>query len=252
MFSALRKRIHVTPATVIATLALVFAMSGGAYAASKYLITSTKQISPKVLKSLKGANGKNGTVGPAGPAGAAGAGTAGAAGPQGPAGPGGAKGETGATGTNGTNGTTGFTETLPSKKTLKGDWSLGEAAATGLILASVSFGIPLESAPVPIYVKELEGTPAHCTGSAASPGADPGYLCVFAQEEGSIIKEPFAGLHDPKICSNNKSINLLAVAGKGCALSGTDPASADASGFDVTAIAEEHGFAFGTWAVTAE
>ena len=37
-------------ANVAMTLALVFAMSGGAYAASKYVITSTKQISPKVLK----------------------------------------------------------------------------------------------------------------------------------------------------------------------------------------------------------
>ena len=53
MFSAIRRRIHFSPATVIATLALVFAMTGGAYAASKFLITSTKQISPKVLKSLR-------------------------------------------------------------------------------------------------------------------------------------------------------------------------------------------------------
>jgi hypothetical protein len=247
MFSRIRKRL--TYSNIAATLAVFFAMSGGAYAASHYLITSTKQIKPSVLKSL---TGKAGPAGPAGPAGAAGAGSAGAQGAVGPGGPQGAKGENGAPGAKGENGTTGFTETLPPKKTLKGDWSLGETAATALQLASVSFGIPLESAPVPIYVKELEATPEHCTGSAASPGADPGYLCVFAREEGSIIKEPFPGLHDPKICSNNKSINLLAPAGTGCALSGTEPASADASGFDVTAIAEEHGFAFGTWAVTAE
>jgi hypothetical protein len=96
MFSALRRRLHVSPATAIATLALVFAMTGGAYAAKKYLITSTKQISPSVLKSLKG---KTGPAGPAGPAGAAGAGVAGAPGPQGPAGPGGPAGAAGANGT---------------------------------------------------------------------------------------------------------------------------------------------------------
>ncbi len=41
-------------ANVVVTLALVFAMSGGAYAAGWYVITSTKQISPNVLEVLKG------------------------------------------------------------------------------------------------------------------------------------------------------------------------------------------------------
>jgi Collagen triple helix repeat (20 copies) len=61
-----------TYANVVATLALVFAMSGGAIAANHYLITSTKQISPKVIKKLKGKAGpagKQGAAGPAGPAG---------------------------------------------------------------------------------------------------------------------------------------------------------------------------------------
>jgi len=35
---------HFNATTVIATLALVFAMTGGAFAAARYLITSTKQI----------------------------------------------------------------------------------------------------------------------------------------------------------------------------------------------------------------
>lgn len=64
MFSIMRRRISL--ASLIATLALVFAMSGGAWAAGKYLIRSINQISPKVLKKLKGA------VGPAGPQGAQG------------------------------------------------------------------------------------------------------------------------------------------------------------------------------------
>lgn len=48
MFSRIRNRMIY--ANVAMTVALVFAMSGGAYAASRYMITSTKQISPKVLK----------------------------------------------------------------------------------------------------------------------------------------------------------------------------------------------------------
>ena len=52
MFSGIRKRL--TYANVTATLALVFAMTGGAYAAKHYLITSKAQISPKVLKRAAG------------------------------------------------------------------------------------------------------------------------------------------------------------------------------------------------------
>jgi hypothetical protein len=75
-------RRHLNYANVVATLALVFAMSGGALAAKHYLINSTKQIKPSVLKSLKGNSGKTGAAGPGGPAG-----PAGPAGPGGPAGP---------------------------------------------------------------------------------------------------------------------------------------------------------------------
>ena len=69
MLSAIRRRF--TYANVAMTLALVFAMSGGAYAANKYLITSTRQISPKVLKALRGASGAKGTSGAPGAAGPA-------------------------------------------------------------------------------------------------------------------------------------------------------------------------------------
>jgi hypothetical protein len=72
---------RLTYANVTATLALVFSMSGGALAANHYLINSTKQISPKVLKKLKGAKGKTGAAGAAGTAG-----TAGATGKEGPQG----------------------------------------------------------------------------------------------------------------------------------------------------------------------
>ena len=64
---------RITYANVTATLALVLAMSGGAVAANHYLVNSTKQISPKVLKKLTGKTGKAGKPGATGPAGAAGA-----------------------------------------------------------------------------------------------------------------------------------------------------------------------------------
>ena len=94
MLSIIRRR--VTFANVAMTLALVFAMSGGALAASKYLITSSKQIKPSVLASLKGKAGSAGAPGAAGPAGPAGpAGGQGPQGSQGPAGGAGSKGENG-------------------------------------------------------------------------------------------------------------------------------------------------------------
>jgi hypothetical protein len=77
-------RRHLNYANVVATLALVFAMSGGALAANHYLINSTKQVSPKVLKKLTGKTGKTGKTGATGAAGATG--PAGLAGKEGSAG----------------------------------------------------------------------------------------------------------------------------------------------------------------------
>ena len=70
----MRRRLNY--ANVTATLALFFAMSGGALAAKHYLINSTKQINPKVLRALKGnagSAGKEGAPGAPGKEGAPGA-----------------------------------------------------------------------------------------------------------------------------------------------------------------------------------
>jgi hypothetical protein len=82
-------------ATIIASIALFFALGGTAIAAKHYLITSTSQIKPSVLTKLKGHAGKQGPAGPTGATGATGAqgatggqGPAGAEGPRGPEGPG--------------------------------------------------------------------------------------------------------------------------------------------------------------------
>jgi hypothetical protein len=72
---------RVTFANVVAVAALTVAMCGGAAAATHYLITSKKQISPKALKALKGNAGPRGATGPAGAPGANGSpGSPGAAG----------------------------------------------------------------------------------------------------------------------------------------------------------------------------
>jgi Collagen triple helix repeat (20 copies) len=89
-------------ANVASTLALVLAGSGGALAATHYLINSSKQISPKVLRELKGDVGAQGRRGAAGPQGATGA--TGAQGAQGIQGNAGATGEAGAKGVEGPRG----------------------------------------------------------------------------------------------------------------------------------------------------
>lgn len=260
MFSALRKRIHVSPATLIASLALVFAMTGGAYAAKKYLITSTKQISPSVLKSFQG------KAGPAGAPGAAGAqGAAGPAGPQGPGGSGGArgetgpegkKGETGATGPKGKEGPSGAIhpgETLPSGASETGTWSLGELPAgsgPAFLKTAISFTIPL-AAPIQNAVKcgeagqpacvvnifESTTIPSGCSGTVVGTDvtelkAESGNLCVWVAP--NIAERPL----------------------KAAQISALDPEAGDKAGAVGThggllsAGAEEESAGEGTWAVT--
>jgi hypothetical protein len=210
MFSRIRRRF--TYANVAVTLALVFAMTGGAYAAKRYVITSTKQISPTVLKRLAGKGGPAGANGAQGPAGAKG--ENGAAGPEGKAGAPGNNGTGGESvvmkaepkGTHCKEGGANFTVggkieyacngspwtaggTLPKGATEKGAWAAsGDASEeAGILSTGVSFNIPLATAPTAHYIvegEELTTTGKQpstiCTGSPANPTAPEGALCVYA------------------------------------------------------------------------
>jgi hypothetical protein len=54
---------RLTYANVVATVALFLALGGSAIAAKHYLITSTSQIAPPVLKKIRGASGSPGALG---------------------------------------------------------------------------------------------------------------------------------------------------------------------------------------------
>lgn len=244
---------------VLSVIALVLAMAGGAYAAKKYTITSTKQIKPSVLKSLKGKQG------PAGPAGAAGA--KGDAGPKGDTGAKGDRGEPGQpgepgqgtttksfTGSKGTctngqggvevssasapsyvcNGQSGFTEVLPSDETETGVWSF-TIPAEGNATTPLSFNIPLEEDLGELggeFVKPNETT-ANCKGTFEVPTAEPGFLCVYASVLiGGGANTATFGFLDPS---------------KGFA-SGVGPTG---TLLNVTTTEDGNLIGLGTWAVTA-
>lgn len=255
-------RRNLNPATIVAVIALVLAMTGGAYAAKKYLITSTKQISPAVLKSLRGqagpagkngANGANGAAGPQGTPGPQGSkgepgaqglkGEQGAQGAKGEQGPQGAKGERGLEGPKGEQGPkgdpgqTGFTSTLPSGKTETGAWSmtvgkaLGALEEEGVALASLSFNIPLEKGIPEGNVKILEQSKSATTECPSSSEeiaegrpakAASGFLCVY-EIQGVLTPENVAE-------TNSNGVVL----------------------FSKAKPSEEGFYAYGVWAVTAE
>lgn len=202
MFSVIRKR--ATYANVVLTLALVFAMTGGAYAAKKYLITSTKQISPKVLKALAGKAGPAGTLGAAGPVGVQGpVGKEGTAGKEGPTGKEGTVGKEGATGKQGLVGKEGPTGkegppgptcnqsgecNLPSGASETGLWSIAgsglQKSAVAEPLVAISYPLHLTFVPTAKFVTYPEsftaGSVAGCPGTVSEPKAEAGNLCVYA------------------------------------------------------------------------
>jgi hypothetical protein len=158
-------------ANVAATLALVFSMAGGAFAASHYLINSTRQINPKVLKQLKGRSGARGALGPEGP--------------QGPLGPQGHKGDAGHEGPEGLS----DLKPLPSTDSESGVYDVqpDNSATSGKISAAVGFSLSVEGELHTEYIPVGGPPTTHCAerGQAAR-----GYLCVYSADSGGIELTP--------------------------------------------------------------
>jgi hypothetical protein len=282
MFSSVRRRL--TYANVVVTFALVFAMSGGAYAASKYLVTSTKQISPKVLKSLQGKAGKTGPAGAQGPAGPAG--KEGSAGKEGPVGKGGANGSNGesvivtsvktkeavcsqlggakfvaggkeATACNGAEGKEGPAGaegtfgggSLPKGKTMRGAWALsgyGEAAFP----TEPGYGIGKDAVSFAAPISPGVSSEIHYIGPTEGENEEESKWAK-AIKEGKckgFYEKPVAAEGQLCVFAVSES-NLLT--GPSAMLSGP---SETTLGFVIEALNKAKGafFAEGTWAVTAE
>lgn len=247
MFSRVHQKLG-TAGFIIAIVALIAALTGGAYAASgglskqekKQITKESKKFSKKFSKRFaeqgpKGDAGAPGAAGPIGPSGSQGsAGAAGSdgldgdTGPIGPEGPEGPEGSAGADGTDGAPGPEGSPwtagGTLPSGATETGTWG---AFIAGEQVVPISFSIPLAAAIGPAKAVVVEGTPgAECdngsgeASSASNPEADPGYLCVFVGlAEGTAA---VGGVFNPIVFSSgaSKSGALVYVAGSG-AVAGT-------------------------------
>jgi hypothetical protein len=166
-----KPRWHVpSPAMAVALIALFVAMGGSAIAASHYLINSTKQINPKVLKKLRGNVGRPGTNG-----------LPGLQGKEGTQGKEGAQGKEGSAGKNLTGQTT-----LPSGQSESGAFSAGGGwdagngkGRFGYIGAGISYVQPLATPVSEEHIVDIQGegaTTAQCPGVGK---AARGYLCLY-------------------------------------------------------------------------
>jgi hypothetical protein len=216
---------RVSPAMVVAMLALLIAVGGSADAA-KRLITGRDIKNASITgldirnKSLTAADIRGRLRGPRGPAGARGA--------QGPAGPQGAQGIQGIQGPPGT-----LSENLASGKTLSGNWVAGAVAtgASGHAWGAIEFNPPLASAPTGHLLAPGAAPTADCPGSLAAPAAAAGHLCVYSQVG---VNQLNRSLCNPiaNACSSTLANRYGTVV-------------------DLTSAAAGTFYTWGTWAVTA-
>jgi hypothetical protein len=231
MFSRIHEKLG-TAGFVISIVALIAALTGGAYAAAGLSPQVKKQITKESKKFSKQFSKQFAVAGPQGAKG-----DTGAAGAKGDTGAQGGKGDPGAPGSPGGPGPEGSPWTaggvLPEGETETGAWGFGIVSNSEIQTVPVSFNIPLETAPV-IHVIQENGKektgggeidqPA-CPGEVAEPAADPGTLCLYTEKEVNIA---FPGYPDP---SFTKSFTTGAAIGIVPSATGSR--------------------AFGTWAVTA-
>jgi len=212
-----------SPAMVVAGIALAVALGGTSYAAIELApnTVGTAQLKNGAVTSLKVKDGsllkKDFKAGELSSTSSGSAGTAGAAGPKGDTGATGAKGDTGAVGPAGP-----FPDALPTGKTVRGAYNIGNtaAAAGGLANSSISFIYMFGSAPTVKLVRQGTSAPAECGGTATVPQADAGFLCIYEESR-----------------TNTAGVTLNAVNRAGATIFINSTA---AGGF----------FSYGTWAAT--
>jgi hypothetical protein len=147
----------------------------------------------------------------------------------------GVQGSQGAPGTQGVQGDRGaagpFPDgAIPSGKTIRGAYSLYAPTAVATLSTALSFGFRLANPPSSYFIGVGEPVPVGCPGTAASPEAQTGYLCVY---EAAV--------------SNRAASSIFAPGGGGAQGAGREGAVLEINGDgDPTVF-----FSYGTWAVTS-
>jgi hypothetical protein len=229
MLRRVKKRLGANgPGLTVAVIAMLVALTGGAFAASGALTSKQKKEVKKIAKSFAGkpgAPGAPGGQGPVGPAGGPGAkGDPGGQGKEGPEGPAGesvvtapiptgvlACNQLGGTEVklenapqgeevcNGEKGKEGSPWTaggvLPPGATETGSWAFDQPVGVGSIHVPMSFPIPLAGVfgEGQVHWVETATLPAGCSGPAAAPKASPGELCVRNSTNG-LVGTTFIGV----------------------------------------------------------
>jgi len=239
-----------TAGLIVAFIALIAALTGGAYAASGGLTAKQKKEVKKIAKQFGGKPGAPGATGPAGPAGAKGA-----------TGVAGTNGINGANGTNGLQGATGEAGmcsgeepecVAPPGALMTGAWSFRNRGVqmietevegvknsyeigTRRDLVTVSY--PMRVIPAPEqgggeqWVLPGGSPTARCPGTVNEPDAAPGYVCWYVN------------------FLNNAGENPTTPEGEEWNLAGDPTSSASFSIFLNEAGLQAWGY--GTWAVRA-
>jgi hypothetical protein len=219
---------RLTYANVVASVALVLAMGGGAYAAinsvpgpggvihgcyarrtgSLRLVGVARKCARSEYAISFNQKGRTGQAGARGLPGAPG--TPGAPGAPGAPGP--------------------VTGTLPRGITLRGTYTVRDraTAANDDLSVPISWGFSLATAPATHFVSQGSPAPSGCAGgTAAAPAADPGNVCIYAA----------SGTNDSVLVFDTVSANV-------------NTSQPYGTGLLITAIAAGEFGSFGSWAVT--
>ena len=174
---------RVSPAFVVAMVALFVALTGTAVATTSALITGNQIKNGSITgldvknKSLTARDFRGSVRGPRGFTGAAGA-----------------KGDNGEKGDKGDKGDTGATGPfpggdIPAGKTLRGNWiasAISAGAGQQSAYDPIEFGFRFAAAPTAYLLAPGAAPTPECPGTLEAPEASPGSLCLYTQSNSNV------------------------------------------------------------------